>query len=73
MYTVSHTNISLHVNAMVELTTMKTGKYQELLAPHVYKNAQMKLDADWLVHTLKQNSDRIPEELVSPMIFPLNM
>jgi len=46
MYTVSHTNISLHVNAMVELTTMKTGKYQELLAPHVYKNAQMKLDAD---------------------------
>jgi len=33
----------------------------------------MKWDTDWQVHTLKQNSDMIPEALVSPIIIPLNM
>jgi hypothetical protein len=52
MYSVP-TNINLHVNAIVELKTMKTGKYQELLAC-VYKHAQMKWGTDSVHSETKQ-------------------
>ena len=65
-------NINLHVDAMAELKTTKTGEIPGTIGMPV-QTCTNELGYRLTVYTLKPNRDTIPKVLVSQINFPLNI